>query len=83
MNLPFTIVDVFAEEKYAGNQLAVVRGAAGLPDETLQGLAREMNYSETTFYSPGRSATAATTSASSRRAGRSPSPATRPSERCT
>ena len=49
MNLPFTIVDVFAEEKYAGNQLAIVRGAAGLPDETLQKITREMNYSETTF----------------------------------
>ena len=49
MNLTFYIVDVFAEEKYAGNQLAVVRGGAGLPDETLQKLALEMNYSETTF----------------------------------
>ena len=49
MNLTFNIVDVFAEEKYAGNQLAVVRGGAGLPDETLQKLALEMNYSETTF----------------------------------
>lgn len=49
MSLSFTIVDVFAEEKYAGNQLAVVRGAADLPDETLQKITREMNYSETTF----------------------------------
>ena len=49
MNPTFTIVDVFAEKKYAGNQLAVVRGAAGLPDETLQKITREMNYSETTF----------------------------------
>jgi len=49
MNLRFSIVDVFAEEKYAGNQLAVVRGAAGLPDETLLKITREMNYSETTF----------------------------------
>src|SRR4028119_1924472 len=49
MNLPFTIVDVFAEEKYAGNQLAVVRGAAALSDETRQKVTREMNYSETTF----------------------------------
>ncbi len=49
MNLTFYIVDVFAEEKYAGNQLAVVRGRAGLPDETLQKIALEMNYSETTF----------------------------------
>ena len=49
MSLTFYIVDVFAEERYAGNQLAVVRGGAGLPDETLQKIALEMNYSETTF----------------------------------
>ena len=49
MNPTFTIVDVFAEEKYAGNQLAVVRGAAGLSDEVLQKITWEMNYSETTF----------------------------------
>ena len=49
MNPTFTIVDVFAEEKYAGNQLAVVRGAGDLSDETLQKITREMNYSETTF----------------------------------
>jgi trans-2,3-dihydro-3-hydroxyanthranilate isomerase len=49
VNLTFYIVDVFAEEKYAGNQLAVVRGGGGLPDETLQKIALEMNYSETTF----------------------------------
>jgi trans-2,3-dihydro-3-hydroxyanthranilate isomerase len=47
--MKFYIVDVFAEEKYAGNQLAVVRGGAGLPDESLQKIALEMNYSETTF----------------------------------
>src|SRR5215210_1074885 len=45
----FYIVDVFAEEKYAGNQLAVVRGGAGLSDEALRKIALEMNYSETTF----------------------------------
>ena len=49
MSLTFYIVDVFAEEKYAGNQLAVVRGGANLPDERLQKIALEMNYSETTF----------------------------------
>ena len=49
MNLTFYIVDVFAEEKYAGNQLAIVRGGAGLPDERLQKIALEMNYSETAF----------------------------------
>lgn len=47
--LPFYIMDVFAEEKYAGNQLAVVRGAGDLPDAVLQRLAAEMNFSETAF----------------------------------
>jgi HAD superfamily hydrolase (TIGR01450 family) len=45
----FHIVDVFTEEKYAGNQLAVVRGAGRLSDGALQKIASEMNYSETTF----------------------------------
>lgn len=45
----FYIVDVFAEEKYAGNQLAVVRDAAGLSDSDMQNITKEMNYSETTF----------------------------------
>lgn len=48
-NLPFYIVDVFAEEKYAGNQLAVVRHAKMLDDIELQKIARETHYSETTF----------------------------------
>ena len=45
----FYIVDVFAEEKYAGNQLAVVRDAKALSDDEMQRIAKEMNYSETTF----------------------------------
>ena len=49
MSHTFYIVDVFAEEPYAGNQLAVVRDAGALSDETLQKIALEMNYSETTF----------------------------------
>ena len=49
MNLSFYIVDVFAEEKYAGNQLAVVRGGADLSAEDLGKIALEMNYSETAF----------------------------------
>ncbi len=44
-----TIVDVFAEAKYAGNQLAVVRDAASLDTTTMQAIARETNFSETTF----------------------------------
>ncbi len=47
--LTFYIVDVFAEEKYAGNQLAVVRDAAVLSNSQMQQIAKEMNYSETTF----------------------------------
>ena len=43
------IVDVFAETRYAGNQLAVVRDCAGLSAEAMQAIAREMNFSETTF----------------------------------
>src|SRR5829696_1330957 len=49
LGLTFYIVDVFAEEKYAGNQLAVIRGGADLSDDALGKIALEMNYSETTF----------------------------------
>jgi len=45
----FHIVDVFAEEKYTGNQLAVVTDAADLSTEEMQTIAREMNFSETSF----------------------------------
>ncbi len=45
----FYIVDVFAEKKYAGNQLGVFRDAGGLTDDQMQQFAKEMNYSETTF----------------------------------
>lgn len=45
----FYIVDVFAEQKYAGNQLAVFRDAKGLSSDEMQRFAKEMNYSETTF----------------------------------
>jgi trans-2,3-dihydro-3-hydroxyanthranilate isomerase len=47
--LRFYILDVFAEEKYAGNQLAVVRDAADISDSQMQKITKEMNYSETTF----------------------------------
>lgn len=45
----FYLVDVFAENKYAGNQLAVFRNANLLSTAEMQTLAKEMNYSETTF----------------------------------
>jgi trans-2,3-dihydro-3-hydroxyanthranilate isomerase len=43
------IVDVFAERRYAGNQLAVVRDCTSLSADAMQTIAREMNFSETTF----------------------------------
>ncbi|MBU7030651.1 MAG: PhzF family phenazine biosynthesis protein [Theionarchaea archaeon] len=49
MKRTFFIVDVFAEEKYAGNQLAVFTNAKALSDTEMQKIAKEMNYSETTF----------------------------------
>lgn len=47
--LTFYLVDVFAEEKYTGNQLAVIRNAAGLSSVQMQRIANEMHFSETTF----------------------------------
>jgi len=49
MELDFSIVDVFAEQKYQGNQLAVFRNAQGLTDEQMLKIAREINFQETTF----------------------------------
>lgn len=48
----FFIVDVFAESAYTGNQLAVVVCEVPLPDATMQQIAAETNYSETTFVTP-------------------------------
>lgn len=50
--LDYDVVDVFARSPFAGNQLAVVHGAADLPDEALLALAREFAFSETTFPTP-------------------------------
>jgi len=47
--MKFYIVDVFAEEKYTGNQLAVFTNAADISENQMQRIAKEMNYSETTF----------------------------------
>ncbi len=48
-NLDFYIVDVFAENRYQGNQLAVFRNAAGLSKNEMQQIAKETNFAETTF----------------------------------
>ncbi len=48
-NIPFVILDVFATGKYTGNQLAVCWDAGNLTDLQMQQIAREINFSETTF----------------------------------
>ena len=45
----FYILDVFAEKQYTGNQLAVVRTGKTLPEDEMQKIAREFNFSETAF----------------------------------
>lgn len=47
--LNFYIVDVFAVDKYTGNQLAVFTNASGISADQMQLIAKEINYSETTF----------------------------------
>ena len=49
MPLPFHIVDVFAESKYSGNQLAVFENAQDLTQAEMQNIAREINFAESTF----------------------------------
>ena len=48
-NRVFYLVDVFAEEKYSGNQLAVVESFGTLSDLQMQKIANEMHFSETAF----------------------------------
>jgi len=54
----FALVDVFTEQPLAGNQLAVFPNAQGLTEDQMQAIAREFNYSETTFILPPRHAKA-------------------------
>src|SRR5262249_21030502 len=49
-------VDVFTSVPLEGNQLAVFTDARGLTDEQMQALAREMNFSESTFVLPRKPA---------------------------
>jgi len=49
MSLTYYLVDVFAEAKYQGNQLAVFRNARPLSSCEMQKIAKEINFSETTF----------------------------------
>jgi trans-2,3-dihydro-3-hydroxyanthranilate isomerase len=49
MKLTYHTLDVFTRTRFGGNPLAVVLGADSLTDAEMQTIAREFNYSETTF----------------------------------
>ena len=48
----YVVADVFTDHALEGNQLAVFTDARGLDDETMQRLALEIGFSETTFVLP-------------------------------
>lgn len=48
----YVTVDVFTEERFTGNPLAVIPDARGLTSRQMQQIATEFNYSETTFVLP-------------------------------
>jgi trans-2,3-dihydro-3-hydroxyanthranilate isomerase len=50
----YITLDVFTDRRFGGNPLAVFPNAEGLDTATMQALAAEMNYSETTFVLPPR-----------------------------
>jgi trans-2,3-dihydro-3-hydroxyanthranilate isomerase len=52
MRYRYYTCDVFTERRFGGNPLAVLPEAAGLSGEQMQRIAREFNYSETTFVLP-------------------------------
>jgi trans-2,3-dihydro-3-hydroxyanthranilate isomerase len=48
----YYICDVFTDTRFGGNQLAVLPEAQGLSDRQMQQVAREFNFSESTFVLP-------------------------------
>ena len=52
MRYRFLICDVFTTVRFGGNQLAVLPEAVGLEASQMQRIAREFNFSETTFVLP-------------------------------
>ena len=48
----YVVCDVFTDTPLTGNQLGVFTDARGLESEQMQALARELNYSESTFVLP-------------------------------
>jgi trans-2,3-dihydro-3-hydroxyanthranilate isomerase len=56
MSFPYLHYDVFTSDPLLGNQLAVFPDARGLTTEQMQKIAREINFSETTFILPAERA---------------------------
>lgn len=54
MRYAYLTCDVFTQERFGGNPLAVFPEATGLSAEQMQRIAREFNYSETTFVLPAQ-----------------------------
>ena len=48
----FVTVDVFTDQRFFGNPLAVITDARGLSGDEMQAIATEFGYSETTFVLP-------------------------------
>jgi trans-2,3-dihydro-3-hydroxyanthranilate isomerase len=54
MQLDFMTVDVFTDQKFGGNPLAVVLDGRGLTTDQMQSVAAEFNLAETTFILPAK-----------------------------
>ena len=54
MRYRYYICDVFTDMRFGGNQLAVLPQADGLSKQQMQQIAREFNFSETTFVFPAK-----------------------------
>src|SRR5215212_8032121 len=54
MRLHFHTADVFTDQRFGGNPLAVFPDARGLSDAQMLDITREFNFSETTFVFPAK-----------------------------
>jgi trans-2,3-dihydro-3-hydroxyanthranilate isomerase len=57
MKFQYYTCDVFTDKPFGGNQLAVFPDAVNIPEDLLQTIAREFNFSETTFVYPASNPT--------------------------
>ncbi|MGA8277809.1 MAG: PhzF family phenazine biosynthesis protein [Rhodanobacteraceae bacterium] len=56
MRYRYHLCDVFTDTRFGGNQLAVLPEASGLSDQQMQQIAREFNFSESSFVFPAQNA---------------------------